>query len=602
MRRIACSSFVAMPSKSLKAKTTSHAPSTSSSTFRKSSQPVVRWLETWSPYHNSGSSKSTASSQASSPASSRSSTPPSPALASLNEALHESLRLPTRPPLARLPTPLYTSRLGHGHSPQFFDNLTRTTLPTSSLSIESQLNYSSSPISSSPISSQSSIYQQPAILGNSPTHRTSLDTLRSVSQRDYRRSSHSQSISSERTSTFDSTSWPKNWWWFQSENKEDVDGMLGEDDRADTVEEERDRIRKKYRSPKNPIVFCHGLLGFDSVTIGPAIAPLQVTHWRGIKEVLEANGSEVLITRVPATSTPIDRAKVLEEKISAVYPGRSVHLIGHSMGGLDCRYLTSKLTHRNFSVLSITTIGTPHRGSAFADHFLTTLGKSRMPSFLQFLDMLPNGGGDGKAFEFLTLENMRRFNEEVKDVDGVQYFSWGAVYDPGFVDTWKWSHSVVLEKEGPNDGLVSVNSAKWGTYLGTLEDVNHLDLVGWINAARYKWAEMTGRQINFRPATFYLGVADMLAERVEGQPKLLMDEGCSNAHPSSGEGNKAGSGATIKEDSNDQISINKAVTMTTGEDVDGTTGNTDGQSRIGTHAIELDNRKQEDYDSSRPRL
>lgn len=233
------------------------------------------------------------------------------------------------------------------------------------------------------------------------------------------------------------------------------------------------------RSPKNPIVFCHGLLGFDSVTIGPAIAPLQVTHWRGIKEVLEANGSEVLITRVPATSTPIDRAKVLEEKISAAYPGRSVHLIGmsstitrshfltydfdegHSMGGLDCRYLTSKLTHRNFSVLSITTIGTPHRGSAFADHFLTTLGKSRMPSFLQFLDMLPNGGGDGKAFEFLTLENMRRFNEEVKDVDGVQYFSWGAVYDPGFVDTWKWSHSVVLEKEGLNDGLVSVNSAKW---------------------------------------------------------------------------------------------------------------------------------------------
>ncbi len=239
MRRIACSSFVAMPSKP---RTASQAPSTSTSTFRKSSQPVVRWLETWSPYHNNSSSKSTSSSQASSPASSRSSTPPSPALASLNEALHETLRLPTRPPLARLPTPLYTSRLGHGHSPQFFDSLTRTTLPTSSLSTGSQLNYSSSPLSSSPISSRPSIYQLPVILGDSPTHRTSLDTLRSVSQRDRRRSSHS--ISSERTSTFDST-WPKNWWWFQAENKEDVDGMLGEDDRADTVEEERDRIRKK---------------------------------------------------------------------------------------------------------------------------------------------------------------------------------------------------------------------------------------------------------------------------------------------------------------------------------------------------------------------
>jgi triacylglycerol lipase len=81
-------------------------------------------------------------------------------------------------------------------------------------------------------------------------------------------------------------------------------------------------------SPSNPVVFCHGLLGFDSVTIGPAIAPLEVSHWRGIKEVLEQNGTQVLITRVPATSSPVDRAKVLEQKVSAVYPGRDVHLIG----------------------------------------------------------------------------------------------------------------------------------------------------------------------------------------------------------------------------------------------------------------------------------
>lgn len=25
----------------------------------------------------------------------------------------------------------------------------------------------------------------------------------------------------------------------------------------------------------------------------------------------------------------------------------------------------------------------------------------------------------------------------------------------------RWPHSVILEKEGPNDGLVSVESAKW---------------------------------------------------------------------------------------------------------------------------------------------
>ena len=62
--------------------------------------------------------------------------------------------------------------------------------------------------------------------------------------------------------------------------------------------------------------------------LGPSIAPAEVTHWRGIKEVLEARGIEVLITRVPATSSPMERAKVLESKISEKLPGRSVHLIG----------------------------------------------------------------------------------------------------------------------------------------------------------------------------------------------------------------------------------------------------------------------------------
>lgn len=63
----------------------------------------------------------------------------------------------------------------------------------------------------------------------------------------------------------------------------------------------------------------------------------------------------------------------------------------------------------------------------------------------------------------------------------------------------------------------STGTRQQGTYLGTLEGVNHLDLVGWINTARYKWAEIMGREIKFKPATFYLGIADHLARVVEGQ-------------------------------------------------------------------------------------
>jgi len=54
---------------------------------------------------------------------------------------------------------------------------------------------------------------------------------------------------------------------------------------------------------------------------------------------------------------------------------------------------------------------------------------------------LPNGGGDGKAFECLTVTNMKEFNQHTPDVDGVKYFSWGAVYEPGYIDTWKYVNS-----------------------------------------------------------------------------------------------------------------------------------------------------------------
>ncbi|TDL28210.1 alpha/beta-hydrolase [Rickenella mellea] len=404
------------------------------------------------------------------------------------------------------------------HSPPFLENLARTTLPTASVT---RLQPAHIPVSIDTLS----LYAAPILLNHSPPTRSSLDSLRILRDR-------GMSMHTSAPQNVAPTPPPSRWWW---ENKRTVDDLLDESDRADTVESEDAHIRSKYRSPKNPVVFCHGLLGFDSVTIGPAIAPVSVSHWRGIKEVLEANGTEVLVTRVPATSSPIERAKVLEAKISETYPGRA--------GGLDCRYLTTHLTERSFSVLSITTIATPHRGSSFADYFLTTVGKERMPYMLQLLDLLPNGGGDGKAFESLTLESMRRFNEDTPDVAGVKYFSWGAVFEPGLLDTFRWPHSVILEKEGPNDGLVSVASSKWGTYLGTVEDVNHLDLIGWMNTARFKWAEFTGREIKFKPATFYLGVADHLARVVEGEGKDV-GEGDAGDGP---EGTRAGAGVETVE-------------------------------------------------------
>lgn len=54
-----------------------------------------------------------------------------------------------------------------------------------------------------------------------------------------------------------------------------------------------------------------------------------------------------------------------------------------------------------------------------------------------------------------------------------------------------------MQREGPNDGLVSVNSARWGTYEGTLVGVNHLGTIGWVNR--------TGQR--FDALDFYCGIA-----------------------------------------------------------------------------------------------
>jgi hypothetical protein len=68
-----------------------------------------------------------------------------------------------------------------------------------------------------------------------------------------------------------------------------------------------------------------------ALTVPPTFHSLQISHWRGIREVLESNGTEVMITRVPATSSIKDRAKILLETIEERYEGREVNLVGHSM-------------------------------------------------------------------------------------------------------------------------------------------------------------------------------------------------------------------------------------------------------------------------------
>src|SRR5436190_23024830 len=107
-----------------------------------------------------------------------------------------------------------------------------------------------------------------------------------------------------------------------------------------------------------PIVLVHGLLGFGRVRIGPWVI---ATYFRGLPEALEQAGNRVLVPSLSMTGGVAERARQLKAYLDREAPNEPVHLFGHSMGGLDSRYL---ITHLGMSdcVLSLTTLGTPHRG------------------------------------------------------------------------------------------------------------------------------------------------------------------------------------------------------------------------------------------------
>jgi triacylglycerol lipase len=213
-----------------------------------------------------------------------------------------------------------------------------------------------------------------------------------------------------------------------------------------------------------PIVLHHGLFGYDSVGVGK----FRWAYFQGIDKALRRAGYPVLVSKVHPTGGVARRAAELkasiEEGIAELNgSGRGkIILVGHSLGGLDARYMIHKLG-MNDRVAALLTITTPHRGSPYADWCVRHLGK-RLGGF-ELMELL---GLDVSGVHDLTTQACARFNEEITDVPGVGYFSVSAAREWRKVAPFVLhSHKVVAAAEGENDGLVSVKSSTWGTHLGT---------------------------------------------------------------------------------------------------------------------------------------
>ncbi|KAH3899632.1 related to Lipase 2 [Saccharomycodes ludwigii] len=279
-------------------------------------------------------------------------------------------------------------------------------------------------------------------------------------------------------------------------------------------------------------------------------ALLEIDYWIGVKNILERNGCKVLTARVPAFGSIEERANILnhfiQHKVSLHKSKESgkqqddelmkVNIIAHSMGGLDARYLISEIPQeqkKNYQVCSLTTVSTPHRGSEMAD-FIVQLAKD-LENQVTFTSKANADENDGdkegglynntskdttnitsarrllpKPIYELTTKHMHDFNERVLDDDKVGYFSYGSYFIPKWHNTFYLSWKIIekLSNGKPNDGLVTLDSARWGTYMGTLPGLDHLDIINWkINLVK------RDTPVTLDVLQFYLKIADDLGRR-----------------------------------------------------------------------------------------
>ncbi|KAJ9156611.1 GPI inositol-deacylase [Pleurostoma richardsiae] len=296
----------------------------------------------------------------------------------------------------------------------------------------------------------------------------------------------------------------------QDARGDDVDSRIK--DLGRRIADDYASLRDSYETPKHPVVLAHGLLGFAELKLAGSLLP-PIHYWHGIKDALEAQGTRVITAAVPPSGTIEERAARLSDEIAHRAAGESVNIIAHSMGGLDARYMISRLRPPGVDVRSLVTIATPHHGSGFADYLFDEIGEAYLPRVYRLWERT-TGLGTG-AFSQLTRRYMAEdFNPRTPDSPDVRYFSYGAMLlrKPPLLSPFRLSHKVVEKAEGPNDGLVSVQSARWGTYKGTLLGVNHLDLINWTNKLRWTLRRWMGQREMFNAVAFYLDIADMLAK------------------------------------------------------------------------------------------
>ena len=288
-----------------------------------------------------------------------------------------------------------------------------------------------------------------------------------------------------------------------------------------------------------PIVLAHGIARFDilrqlvhqELNLPPNELEDQLQYFKNIRGFLNANG-------FPAVSNPNvefagsvrDRAVQLKAHVEGVldrHRAEKVHIIAHSMGGLDARLMIVELGMAD-RVASLTTIGTPHYGSPVADRLVGFGGGAWLRSLQESALNL-----DIEGVQSLSGDVCRQFDEAARNAEATNgvfyqvyssYEEFNEMFLP-LLGTWAFIRAV----EGRNDGLVSVTSQMWKSEIvaddGTRKPVfqhefpfraDHLNQCGWWDAQETSffsfgenWLELAA-EYELKVKMIYLEIANSL--------------------------------------------------------------------------------------------
>lgn len=303
---------------------------------------------------------------------------------------------------------------------------------------------------------------------------------------------------------------------------------------------------RRPRSPTDtttlPIVLAHGIARFDHlknsllrrvnlylVEFGLLLDGFH--YFKGIGSHLWEHGYSAYPTSVGFAEPLSERGRRLRCEVERVLEDTKrdkVHIIAHSMGGLDARWMIANEGMEGH-VASLNTIGTPHNGSAFADWW----EERKSWDIVEDLEDVVDLGG----FQDLTRDATLDFNREVEAREAkndVVYRTYASYeFSERVFYPLRRSWRVISEREGKNDGLVSVASQAWTSSLsdgaGGSKSVHqydfpvradHLNQLAWWNLNQLHDVKWWQRGLLRKKARYEAKVRDLyveIADRAHGR-------------------------------------------------------------------------------------